>query len=271
LLTDKVFPQFIWDGPAQLIEEERNTAVIKGHIVNARNRSIGFDVFIKLVNQQDWAAWNAKGRTYTATTPEAILAAKRTHKTWTFWELGAGSYLKGTGELSGQIDLSKYPENNKTGFQLGTGANGWDKDLGLGGTFAYKGTIVQRGRKINFSGIGSINVDAELCKLQCTPLLTTAPRAALQQEELFAEAGNENLTIYPVPAHKQLSLSPGKLSAGMYTLIFYNNTGQLKKQQAVYLNKGNSNIAIDKLEPGMYILQLISSSGETTSKKLIIE
>lgn len=272
LLTDRVFPQYIWDGPAQLIDDGK-TATVIGKIVNVRDRQTGFNVYIKLINKHDWKSWSRKGRTFTALSPEAILTALFTHKSWTFWELSNESYFEGTGDLSGKLILSKYPTNNKTGFQLGTGANQWDKDFGLGGNFAYKGVLKYRGKEIKMSGTGSINVDAEVCKRSCVPL--EEPVRTLQRSiaDNSNPTGKEKtgLSIYPVPAHDRLTIDAASLSEGKYSLRIYNSAGQLKKQQQLYLNKTNTAIGLDGLQPGIYILQLTSSSGEIHSRKLLIE
>jgi len=263
LLNDKIFTEFIWDGPAQLIDKGESATII-GRIVHPKNKRIGFDVFIKLINKSNWKEWSAKGRTYTAVSFEAILTALKTHAGWTFWELSSESYFKGTGDISGQLSLAHYPVNNRTGFQLGTGANGWDKDFGLGGSFAYKGELMVKGKKISLSGKGSINVDAELCKSDCTPL----------QERTGSVERNEieerRIIVYPVPAHEQITIVPEN-AGGNYIIRIYNSDGQLKKEQLTGISKGNIVVHINDLKPGFYVLRLISSTGETFSKKIIVQ
>jgi predicted outer membrane repeat protein len=274
LLADRVFPQYVWDGPAQLIDDGK-TAIVTGRIVNIRERKNGFKVYIKLINKQDWKSWSSKGRTYIAITPEAIFAAFLTHKNWTFRELSGESYLEGTGDFSGKLLLSKYPLNNRTGFQLGTGANGWDKDPGLGGSFAYKGTLKYKGKEIKLSGTGSINVDACKCKRNCTPLIdptrTVLQGAITGNGETLTNESDEGFTIFPVPAHNRLTIVPKNLANGKYASKLFSSAGQLKKQELIYINKANAVVSIDGFQPGIYILQLISSSGKMFIKKVIVE
>lgn len=270
LLLDKTLQYYIWDGPAQLVDKGES-AFIKGHIINPKNKNMGFDVYLKLINKHDWKSWNAKGRTYTAFTFEALLVAKKTHIKWVFWELSSESYLKGTGEVSGELKLTHLPSNHKVGFQLGLGANGWDKDPGMSGSFSYKGKILHRGKKVVLTGAGSMNVDAIPCSKGCTPF-EEPNRIVRNASEITEEDFNTNqISVYPIPARKQLTILSEPLAAGRYTVKIYNNHGTLKKQEIMDTDNGNLVLPVDDLESGIYVLKLISSSGETLIKKLIVE
>lgn len=271
--NEDIFEQFVWDEKAQLIDPGNGTAIVTGHIANRKNKNQGFDVYLKLVNKQDWRAWSGQGRTYVTYTREASVTALQEHRNWSFWELSNESYLKGTDEVSGQLNLSAAPANYKTGFQLGEGANGWDNDFGMGGTFFYKGTLTVKGKRSSISGQGSMNVDAELCTGRgCTPLLE-GPLSANTSRQQALESATDALTfsLYPVPAHNQLTVSHHGLPAGMYTLKFYDAKGQLKKQQTLYGNNGNLVTSVKELHPGLYILQLDSGTGKVISKKFVVE
>lgn len=274
LFTERIFEQFIWDEPAQLIDQD-GTAIVTGHIVNRTNSRMGFQVYLKLVNKQNWKSWNAKGRTYTAFTWEAIQVAKKTHKSWAFWELSDESYLKGTDDLSGKLNLAHVPVSYKTGFQLGEGANGWDKDLGLSGTFSYKGRLTYKGVRSNLDGLATMNVDAEACKKGCVPLVTVTN--SFSSMEKSGTAGPEmmpdkkELVVFPVPARDQLTISLTVPSAEIYTIRLYDAKGQLKKQQSMYTNTGNFVMSVKGLAAGVYVLQMVSNSGKITSKKVLIE
>jgi hypothetical protein len=270
-MPELLFQQFIWDEPAQLIDHGK-TATLKGRIINPSNKRMVFEVHLKLINKHDWESWNAQHRTYIAYSLQAIQTAKREHKNWTFWELSDESYLKGAGDLTGVLNLSHFPHNNKVGFQLGKGANGWDKDLGLGGLFSYKGRLTYKGKRFNVTGHGSMNVDAEPCTGNCTPLNETVsiiPQTKQQTVEI--EAATEGFSIFPVPARSNLTISSKTLAAGMYTIKFYNSAGQLKKQVNMVVGQGNYVVSVDDLKPGMYKLQLISFAGKVYSKKIIIQ
>lgn len=274
LFTERIFQQFIWDEPAQLIDKD-GAALVIGHIVNRNNSKMGFNVHLTLNNKQNWKSWSAKGRTYTAFTWEAIQIANKTHKDWTFWELTDESYLEGTGQLSGKLKLAHIPVSYKTGFQLGEGANGWDKDLGLSGTFSYKGKLTFKGDRFSLNGVASMNVDALPCERKCIPLVSTdnSNSLILQSDHVTPDflQDKQGLAVFPVPARGQLTVSFKALPAGNYTLKLYDAKGQLKKQQKLYANKGNVAVSVRELIPGTYVLQLISSAGKITSNKVVIE
>src|SRR5690606_13359419 len=141
-----------------------------GEIVSNSNRNITFDVYLKLEQPRNWKEWSRLGRSWLVYTPAALKTALRQHVNWTYWELSDESYLQGTGDVSGRLALRHMPANYKVGFQLGKGANGWDGDFGLGGTFGYAGKVSLKGKTYSLKGVGSLNVDAALCTEQCEPL-----------------------------------------------------------------------------------------------------
>ncbi|HZG24555.1 MAG TPA: T9SS type A sorting domain-containing protein, partial [Chitinophagaceae bacterium] len=270
-LSEDIFEEFIWDGPAQLIQKE-NEAVITGHIVSRNDKKKGFYVYLKLVDEQDWETWSSNKGTYAAYTLEAIQVAKLKHKDWTFWELSKESYLKGTGALSGQLELKTLPGYDRTGFQLGEGANGWDKDLGLSGSFRYQGKLNYKGKKLNTKGIGSINVDALPCEKACVPLIELSNSVAETAQLYMFDGENSTsaFSVFPVPATSQITINLGTTQPGKYTLKFYTAGGQLKKQETVYADKTRLQVPVNDLTPGTYVLQLVSSAGKTESRKLVI-
>jgi predicted outer membrane repeat protein len=266
-LFDRTLQYFVWDGPAQFVDKGES-AYIKGHIVNTKNKKIGFDVYLKLVNKQDWKTWSSKGRTYSAVTFEAILTAIKTHTRWNFWELSSESYLRGTGDIEGELQLVHAPANYKIGFQLGTGANGWDKDLGMGGSFAYRGTIKQRGISRSIKGVGSMNVDATLCTKDCVPF-EEGPRTL--DVVSVSETVDARINAYPVPAKDHFTISPETLEAANYTVRLYDNKGALKKTENMNTEQGNLIVPVSDLEPGIYVLKLIAQNGDVLTRKIIIE
>lgn len=273
VFNNKLFQHFIWDGPAQMTVKDGST-MITGHIVNRDNKRMGFEVNLKLINEQDWERWSAEGRMYTAISPEAIQAAIRNHKDWTFWELSENSYLKGTGELAGQIDLHPLPANNKTGFQLGEGANGWDKDLGVSGSFTYDGMLTYQGSRTILRGLASMNADAVTCIEGCASI---TDKIAIKTENTanklssLSTSQKPDLSIFPIPAHSQFQISQQALPSGRYTVNIYNAIGQVQRRENLFITNGTATIQVKNLSPGYYIIQLVSGSGKTISKKLIIE
>ena len=267
LLLDRVIRNYIWDGPAQLIDNEE-AAVITGHIVSPDNNKIGFNVYLKLEKKQDWKAWNAQGGTYVAFTLEALRAARANHTLWTFWQLSPESFLEGTGDVSGKLLLKTIPSIVKTGFQLGEGANGWDRDFGLGGSFAYAGKLVVGGKRQSLAGVGSLNVDAVLCNQNCTPLIETSRSLT---ELAVVKSSDDAMSVYPIPARSQLTISTASLPSGKYTVKFYNDKGLLRKQETLDTDNGDFNLSLQDVEPGLYVLTIISPSGNVRSRKLTVE
>jgi hypothetical protein len=269
LLLDRTLESFVWDGPAQFVQQGE-TAYIKGHIVNPKNNKIGFDVYLKLVNKQDWKTWSAKRRTYTALSVEAALVAKKTHTQWLFWELSPESYLRGTGTVEGELALAHAPSNLKIGFQLGTGANAWDKDLGMSGSFSYRGRLKRNGKWISLKGVGSMNVDATLCEKDCLPFEESA---SFVENELYAdnEESSDEISVYPNPANDRFAIATEGLASGKYSIKFYDHTGALRKVASFDTEDGSFDFSVAEFDPGIYVLKLVASSGETRMKKLIVE
>ena len=272
IFNDKKFEHFVWDGPAQLIESE-GSATITGRLVNAADRRMSFDVFLELINKTDWQRWSAQGGTYTAISAEAKQAATRNHVSWSFWELSSNSYIRGAGELSGELTLHRLPAENKSGFQTGVGANGWDADLGLSGSFVYEGIIANQGTRITFNGVGSVNVDA-VAGLEASGLIAppVALNSARNMNKLSLPVAPESteLSVFPMPAHTSFQILKRGLPPGSYTLKFYNSIGQLKRQDVIAIPNGMTSVPVNNLVAGPYILQLVSQSGEIDTKKIII-
>jgi len=267
LLLDRVIQNFAWDGRAQLIDQG-DAAVITGHIVNIDNNKIGFNVYLKLEKKQNWKTWSAQGGTYVAFTLDALKVAKVKHTLWTFWQLSPESYLEGTGDVSGKLLLKTIPSIVKTGFQLGEGGNGWDRDFGLAGSFAYSGKLVVRGKRQSLVGVGSINVDAVLCNKDCTPLIETSRSLVEVPEE---KSSDNTFSVYPIPARTQLTISTTSLPSGKYTVKFYNDKGLLKMQETLDTDNGDFNLSLQDVEPGLYVLTIISPTGDVRSRKLTVE
>jgi predicted outer membrane repeat protein len=268
LLLDRVLQDYVWDGPAQLIEQDGGAAIITGHIVNADNNKIGFNVFLKLEKKQGWRTWSAQGGTYVGFTLEALRVAKVKHTLWSFWQLAPDSYLEGTGDVSGKLLLKTIPSIIKTGFQLGEGGNGWDGDFGLAGSFAYSGKVTIRNKRHSLAGVGSINVDAVLCEKDCTPLIEPSRALVQLPEQTTTE---RELSVYPIPARDQLTISAESLPSGKYSVKFYDHKGLLKKQETMDTDNGDHVLSLQGVEPGLYVLSIVSPTGSVTTRKLSVE
>ena len=57
------------------------------------------------------------------------------------FDLAAGSFLLGDGDLSGVLQLSHMPSSYNKRFQLGDGVNNHNCNYGLGGWFSWDGII----------------------------------------------------------------------------------------------------------------------------------
>ena len=165
------------------------------------------------------------------------------------------------------------PANKKTGFQLGIGANGWDNDFGMSGTFSYKGKLFYNGNKLNMNGTGTMNVDAVPCDKACVPLLATDHAVANLNEGrpgVDVNAGSEQVSVYPVPAHGSLTVTLPALAAEKYSLKIFDAKGILVKQLNVYGDRGKLVVPVSDLRAGTYALQLVSNSGKIITRKIVI-
>jgi hypothetical protein len=267
LLADKILSGFDWRRPAQFIDYG-DRAEVRGEIVSTLNKNVTFEVYLKLEKPRDWKAWSRLGRSWIVYTPAALKAALRGHLEWTYWELSDESYLVGTGDIEGKLRLSHAPSNYKVGFQFGKGANGWDGDLGLGGTFSYTGTVKYGGKTHTLKGVGSLNSDAELCTRDCAPE-PSRRIATLAVEEL--DVSTRNLpSIYPNPARDHIQISTPELE-GEYRVTIFDRQGQPLQEHRSHANKGNITMALNGLSPGLYYVRVISTAGFTMSEKILIE
>jgi hypothetical protein len=252
---DRVLQEFVWDGPA-LLEDNGKEAVISGKIVSLRNKEWAFRVRIKLVNRQDWSGWSRLGRTWFALSPEAILTARNTYKKWTYWEIAPESFLEGTGKLTGTVKLSAPPDL-RTGFQLGNGANAWDKDLGMGGIFRFRGEVSYNGKAYTLNSLGSLNVDAASCTSDC-PRIPETDVAAVDNPAI---SPNTAVQVFPNPFRDQLTISLGAEASGVYQVRLYSNTGELKVQASLRASAGNLVLRTGRLDKGIYLVQITDGNG----------
>jgi predicted outer membrane repeat protein len=253
--ADRILQEFVWDGPA-VLEDNGKEAVISGNIVNLRNKEWTFRVRIKLENRQDWSGWSRQGRTWFAISPEAILTARNSYKKWTYWEISSESVLEGTGKLTGIVKLS-VPSDLRTGFQLGNGANAWDKDLGMGGIFRFRGEVAYNGKVYTLNSLGSMNVDLVSCASDCPRIPETDPVIVDNSDA----SPNAAVQVFPNPFTDQLTISLGAQASGVYQIRLYNNTGQLKVQASLSASSGHLVLRTGKLEKGLYLVQITDGNG----------
>ncbi|KAA6438977.1 T9SS type A sorting domain-containing protein [Dyadobacter flavalbus] len=263
IFNEKILQKFVWERKAQLVDNGK-TAVITGRIVHRDNKDIGFEVYLKLIYKHDWKSWSAKGRTYTALSQASIQAAAKFHQDWLFWELSNESYLKGTGDLSGKLFIAHSPTNRSIGFQLGVGANGWDADFGMSGSFKYKGTLMYRRAKFSVNGIAYMNVDAGKHKNDESRLAEFAET----EESTKASSNIQSMMVYPNPVRDQLNIQTWEASRFDVQLI--RTDGTTAKQMNTSATNGIISFSVQGLTPGSYILQLTGQDARTETQKIVI-
>lgn len=267
LLADKILSRFDWRKPAQFVDYGDH-AEVRGEIVSTLHKDVSFEVYLKLEKPRDWKAWSRLGRTWIVYTPAALKAALRGHIDWTYWELSDDSYLIGTGDIEGKLKLTHAPSNYRVGFQFGKGANGWDGDLGLGGTFSYSGRVKYQGKTHTLKGVGSLNSDAEKCTRDCVPELSTRAATPIAAD-VDVPARNLPL-IYPNPARDHIEINTPELE-GEYRVTIFDRQGQPLKDQRSRARNGNLIMSVNDLSRGLYYVRVVSAAGVTMSQKVLIE
>ncbi len=267
-INEKV-QQFSWQSPAQLRVYD-DYAEITGTIVSQENRYAQFEVYLKLVKPQDWDEWSSQRRTYKANTLEAQKVAFQNHQDWTYWTLSDESYLKGKGAVEGTLQLQHAPTSLKTGFQLGKGANAQDGDLGLSGEFFYRGEVQYQWlwykSKVALKGMGSLNVDAELCQKGCD-----TPRSARKgEEELLVEA-QPAYSVYPNPARDWLIIELTSENKVNYSVQLFNFQGQQMFPAITQSEAGLKRLSIRGFAAGLYYLKVTDEQGNVQQHKVVIQ
>jgi predicted outer membrane repeat protein len=266
LLFDWRFKPFVWESPAQL-KIEGNKAIISGKIRETENGKAGFEVHLELINKKSWKEWNSLGRGYVSYTPEAWGLATTSHEKWSYWELSEASYLTGTGSVSGTIKLKHWPTDFKSGYQLGEAANVMDKDFGLSGVFSYSGKIKINGKGAKVLGIGSLNVDANLCTQNCEPV-EVLKNSTNQMDTDIAGQEENMFVLYPNPADQYFTVR---------TNLQVNYTVELFNVQGVLVNRVSDIsdfeylIPTEYLSKGLYLVRIIVQGNSEESHLLRIE
>jgi predicted outer membrane repeat protein len=271
-----LFQKFVWDGQAQLIDYG-DSAIVVGVVKDINNYNLKFKVYLKLIKPASWETWKQMNRTYFAYSLPALKEAFYSHKNWIYRELAASGYLEGTGNVSGKIMLEHWPANKKTGFQFGKGANGWDKDNGLGGMFSYKGKIKYNGKYYLLNGLGSLNSDAELCVDNCEPMV---------KENLISSASEDNRKLpqsfmlkqnYPNPFNPVTKIAfsiPSEGTSAIVTLKIYDILGG---EVATLINEEKSageytvEFNASGLSSGIYFYKLVYGSYSDTKKLILLK
>jgi hypothetical protein len=265
LLGDRILSRFDWREAAQFVDYGEY-AEVHGTVVNTLDKNISFEVYLKFEQPRDWNEWSKLGRAWIVYTPSALKAALRGHREWTYWELSDESYILGTGTVEGQLKLSHAPSNYKVGFQFGKGANGWDGDLGLGGTFSYSGKVKFHGKRFALKGVGSLNSDLEPCTQNCVP----APNAVVEPLAFADMPAQEQSLIYPNPARDHIKINTPELG-GEYRITMFDRHGQAREDKLAQATDGQISMLLNNLSPGLYYVRIVSATGVTLRQKILVE
>jgi len=268
-------PQYIWKEPAQFIRSG-SSATIEGEIVNALVPEISFKVYMKLEREHTWKIWSRQQGSWFTKTDASLAVAKTEHVNWKFWKLSTSSYLEGTGEIKGVLKLKQWSSSDKTGFQMGMGANALDEDFGMAGYFNYNGKLRYKGKKLQVKGLGSMNVDGIPCEENCEEQFVQQTEEKGWGKRKNASHGtfhiNEELIkIYPVPAKDYLVLESSPIE-GVSVVKILDASGRTLITENWSRNEYRHTVRLDKLNSGLHFIQIIpSNSGDVFSGKFVKE
>ncbi len=258
-------PEFVWKEPAQFIRKGKS-ATIEGEIVNLYDSEVTFKVYLKLEREHNWKRWRRQQGSWFSKTTESESVAKSEHINWKFWRLSARSFLKGTGEVKGTLQLKQWSSSHKTGFQMGKGANAWDADFGIAGYFNYNGKLTYNGKKRQVKGLGSLNADAEPCQEEnCEELFMQShsemgPR--MKSATLSGNYSESGFKIYPVPAGETLVIESSSAQDGILNVRIMDITGRVLVTGIWDRSNSRHSIRLDKLNSGPHILQVFSENSD---------
>ncbi|MFW6289677.1 MAG: T9SS type A sorting domain-containing protein, partial [Mariniphaga sp.] len=267
-------PQYIWKEPAQFVRKG-NSAVVTGEIVNAAAPEISFKVYLKLDREHTWETWSRQQGSWFSKTSESEVVAKTGHVNWKFWKLSASSFIEGTGEIEGILKLKQWNSSEKTGFQMGMGANAWDGDFGMAGYFNYNGKLTFNGKKQQVRGLGSFNVDGipceEDCEEQFVQHIMEPGQMGMKSAGLPAEGfANRGIHMYPVPADEYLMLESAGPISGTYTIKILDASGRILLTEKWDHKEVRHAVGLNKLKSGLHFIQMVSGdAGEVLTEKFM--
>lgn len=235
--------QFRFDEQGGTLQRfDDGSAHITGRLVRIDNPLWVLDADVWLINERDWSAWSALGRTYKASWGSQA-AADEHHEDWTYWELdGSRSILTGPRGSFFEGDtlfLSHRPSNYDVGFQLGIGANDKTPAYGFSGWYMYTGAYEGYG---DFNNVPACEDPAPVCELQNLQVSTTCTSDSTFGVEVRFEGTGEAFRI----SDDQGSTPLEGLAAGTYSFGTYANGTEVvvEVQDASVENCGLSAAAI---------------------------
>ncbi len=258
-------PHYVLKEPAKFIRDG-NSAVITGEIENAADPQISFKIYLKLEREHSWEKWSRQQGSWFSETEESNAMAKSEHVNWIFWRLSTSSFLEGTGEIEGILQLKQWSSSEKTGFQMGMGANARDEDFGLAGYFTYNGKLMYQGKKLQVKGLGSLNVDGVPCEDDCGEQfnLPTAEKGFKtgKNAQLPLIEKKSGIKIYPVPAGEFLILESGQPGEGISVVKIQDASGRLLLTEEWDRKESRHTIRLDNLKNGIHFIQVLHAHSD---------
>lgn len=259
-------PHFAWKEPAKFIKSG-NSAMISGEIINVVVPEISFKVNLILEKEHDWKTWNRQQGTWFADTKEAKEIAVKDHVNWLFWKLSSKSYIEGTGKMKGVLKVKHHNSKEKTGFQMGMGANAKDSDFGIAGYFDYNGKLEYRGRKLHVKGRGSMNADGDPCEENCEKLFMRADGGKYYSLMKHPSSPDgikhiSKINVYPVPAGEFLILESIVPAVGVSVVKITDASGNVVHTERWDRNQIRLELRLGRLNKGLHIVHVIASNPE---------
>lgn len=278
---------------------------VTGHITatlqSLTNENAGWDLELTLVNGLNWDDWS--NQEFPTSYKDDLGDVGNLYEEWTYFILESGS-LVGWGDWDGTaLELSHAPINYYYGFQLGNQAANVNSQYGIGGWMYYSGTMYDDVSEsiVLIDGAGDLAFDLNCCPMYSVIRTWTVEDCAGNSVEHVQEISFDDLGGFPEPENDfedefslagvyiedllKIDVTPNPIKAeasitvdsrinidmelklyssqGLFIQTIWEGDLEKNTIRKVPFNKGD-------LTAGVYILKLITNSGEV-SKKLIIE
>ncbi len=129
-------------------------------------------------------------------------------------------------------------------------------------TTTYEVTILW-----NTIGVGSVSV-SETTSINCTGI-SDLFEVTIDECTSINESNIDKINIYPNPARNFITIDFQSVDKKMFEVIIFNQFGQrINKYFSIFGGTKSNKINIEALSPGIYFINVITSSGETLKQKL---
>ncbi len=155
-LPGAITPRYRWDSAGgTLTIFSDSSAVVTGRVFNDSLPNWQWDVELWLIDQRDFATWDALGRDVKIEyAPANLVQANK--QDWLFWEFDSTRSrlygVPGTHWDGDTLEIRHNPPNRQYGAQFGIAANAKNGNFGISGWFLFDGP--------GYSGHGDINANA---------------------------------------------------------------------------------------------------------------